>query len=82
MKQKKYITYVYRGRIERGTGESSYSWCDGYSEDSADGFPTYPWLTRRECRQDAKSKGAVAQFCTPPGPGAKRFERLVESEEE
>ncbi len=75
MKQKQVITYVYRGRIERGT---DYRWCDGYSQDSADGLPTYPWMTRQECIRDAKSKGEKAQFYTPPGPGAKRFEPEVQ----
>ncbi len=42
--------------------------------DSPDGFPTYPWLTRRECQAVAKRQGAKAQFYTPPGPGEKRFE--------
>ncbi len=68
MKERKVITYTYRGRIEKG------GWCDGYSVDSPDGFPTYPWLTRRECQAVAKRQGAKAQFYTPPGPGEKRFE--------
>ena len=53
----KKIAYVYRQRIERHD-----RWQDGFSEDSSDGFPTYPIKTRRECQADAKRQGAVAQF--------------------
>jgi len=70
----KNITYTYRGSVERGR---DYRWQDGYSETSADGGVLYPWMTRRECQQDAKSKGGKALFYTPPGPGAKRFEPEV-----
>jgi hypothetical protein len=57
MNTRKVITYVYRARIERRT-----EWCDGYSKDSADGLPTYPLMTRRECKQDAKRQGCKAEF--------------------
>jgi hypothetical protein len=57
----KIITYFYRGQIERGTG-NGYEWRNGYSADSADGLPTYPWLTRRECQHDARTQGAIARF--------------------
>jgi hypothetical protein len=70
----KLITYTYRGQIERGP---DYHWIDGYSETAEDEGVLYPWMTRRECQQDARAKGAVAQFYTPPGPGAKRFEPEV-----
>jgi len=74
---KKTITYVYRGQVEHGNGKPGYDWYDGYSQDSLDGLPLYPWMTRRECQADAKYQGGVAQFYTPPGPGAKRFEPEV-----
>ena len=76
-----YITYVYRGQVERAStshGKPSYAWHDGYSQDSAEGFVTYPWMTRRECQADARSHCAVAQFYTPPGEGARRFDPTVE----
>jgi hypothetical protein len=53
------ITYIYRGDIER---PPNYSWYPGYSEDSAEGWVTYPWMTSRECKADAKSRGATAEF--------------------
>ena len=70
---KKTIIYIYRGRIVGGTG-GGYRWHDGYSENNADDLPLYPWLTRRECQQDAKRQGGKAVFS---GPGAKRFEPEV-----
>lgn len=73
----KTITYTYRGQIERG---ADYHWCDGYSETTAEGHVLYPWMTRQECQRDAKAQGAKAQFYTPPGPGAKRFEPEVEGQ--
>lgn len=56
------ITYYYRGDIERGNGAPGYSWVRGYSENSADGGATYPLMSSRECREDAKLKGAIAVF--------------------
>lgn len=53
------IVYVYRGPIERGP---SYSWHDGYSSATAEGGVLYPWMTRRECEQDARRQGARAVF--------------------
>lgn len=53
------ITYYYRGQIERGTG---YEWRDGYSANSADGNPLYPWMTQRECQTDARLQGKRAVF--------------------
>ncbi len=58
---KKTITYYYRGGVERGNGRS-YDWHDGYSENSPEGLPLYPLMTWRECRHEAKSRGAVAVF--------------------
>lgn len=58
---KKTITYYYRGQIERGTGRG-YEWRNGYSEDSEDGLPLYPWSTRRECQSAAKRQGVLAVF--------------------
>ncbi len=53
------IKYAYRGGIERG---ADYHWVDGYSETSPSGHVFYPWMTRRECQQDAKAKGGKAFF--------------------
>jgi len=77
MSVKKIITYTYRGQIERGNGKPGYDWHEGYSQDSSEGLPLYPWMTKRECFADAKAQGAQAQFYTPPGPGARRFEPEV-----
>lgn len=66
---KKTISYYYRGEVERGTGEPGYRWHRGYSPNSEDGKPTYPWMTQKECIADAKAQGASAQFIsdsTPP----------------
>jgi hypothetical protein len=59
-------TSLSRGGVEQGTG-SGYAWSNGYSDNSADGSPTYPWMTRRECQADARMRGAVAVFETPAG---------------
>jgi len=56
------IVYTFRGRIERGNGKPGYDWRNGYSETTADGHEIAPWMTFRECQQDAKSKGARAMF--------------------
>jgi len=63
--RKGYI-YVYRGQIERGTGEPGYRWINGYSQDSLDGLPTYPWMSVRECQADAKAQGGTAQCLRKP----------------
>lgn len=55
----KTITYKRRGWIERG---AKYTWVEGYSADSAEGNPLYPWMTKKECRKDASSQGAFAVF--------------------
>jgi len=59
MSNKPTITYYYRGLIERG---SDYHWTKGYSANSDDNLPLYPWETFRECQRDAKLKGARAVF--------------------
>ena len=59
------ITYFYRGAVERGTG-TGYAWRNGFSETTPDGKITYPWMTAKECRADARARGAVARFETPP----------------
>ena len=56
------INYHYRGRIERGNGKPGYNWHPGYSETTADGGECSPWMTRRECLADARTRGAKAVF--------------------
>jgi hypothetical protein len=53
------IIYYYRGQIERG---ADYHWTDGWSENSPEGQPYYPWNTKRECQSAAKKAGARAVF--------------------
>ena len=67
MKMKATINYYYRGDVERGTG-NGYRWHRGYSENSEDGKPLYPWMTQRECIADAKAKDAQAQFVSDTMP--------------
>jgi len=64
----KTITYFYRGGVERGTG-NGYEWRNGYSE-TVEGSILYPWMTRRECQEDARRRGAKAEFANlkPVGP--------------
>lgn len=67
------ITYIYRGPIEvpnrrklvRGW-QLSYRRTAGYSEDVGEGETTYPWLTRKQCREEAKDQGARAKFKMKP----------------
>lgn len=62
---RKKITYYYRGEVERPRyGRHrlhSYVWRAAYSEQGEHG-PLYPWLTYRECQQDARDRGCVAAF--------------------
>jgi hypothetical protein len=71
----KVITYTYRGDVERSsvrrrparpgrptTYVRSYVWKNGYSATSPNGLVQYPWMTRSECREDAKAQGAKAAF--------------------
>lgn len=58
------ITYVHRGPIERLSRRGkrlSYRWTDGYSETGPNGV-SYPWMTRRECQADARTREAKAKF--------------------
>lgn len=55
--------YHYRGQVERWVASRrSYVWRDGYSEDSDDGHPLYPWNTMQECRDEARKDGVRAVF--------------------
>jgi len=56
--------FRHRGQVERPTtrGKPSYRWCEGYSEDEGDGKGTFPWLTRAECRAEARKQGRTARF--------------------
>lgn len=57
------ITYYYRGDIERWDSKRrSYVWKRGYSERGSSGGPLYPWLTKSECKDDARSQGQRAEF--------------------
>lgn len=51
--------YHYRGGVERG---ARYEWRDGYSETTVDGDVQYPWMTRKECREEAARDGMRAVF--------------------
>jgi hypothetical protein len=57
----KVITYHFRGQVERFRG-GQYHWIDGYSENSPKGNPLHPWMTKEECREDAKKWGCKARF--------------------
>lgn len=58
---KKEIIYHYRGPVERGGPRGGWFWRDGYSIQGKYG-PSYPWLTKPEARQEAKSMGGRAVF--------------------
>ena len=61
--EKPVFTYHYRGLVERGTGDRrGYARYDGFSEDGSIGKPLYPWMTVRECFEDAKARGGRAKF--------------------
>lgn len=55
------LHFYYRGDVERGNGKG-YSWQAGYSQNSEDGKPLYPWSTRAECLQEARLQNAQAVF--------------------
>lgn len=59
MKTRPEIVYHYRGPIERG---ADYHWTEGYSRNSVEGGILYPWMTKAECRHDAKALGGKATF--------------------
>jgi hypothetical protein len=56
------ITYTERGGVEVPDGKGSYKWATGYSETTATGGISYPWMTMRQCQADARAQGAVAHF--------------------
>ena len=58
-KSSKTITFYYRGMIERG---ANYDWKEGWSAQSDNDRPLYPWSTQRECQHEAKPQGAKAVF--------------------
>lgn len=53
------IKYYYRGQIEHG---KNYRWANGFSATNENGNNLYPWMTRRECQQDARKQGKRAVF--------------------
>lgn len=55
------ITYYYRGNVERWYGHRC-KWLDGYSPNGPGGREQQPWMTKDECRDDAKKQGARAMF--------------------
>jgi hypothetical protein len=59
MQRKPTKTYHYRGPIERG---ATYAWRDGYSTNAPTADTFYPWMTRRECKSEAKAEGCQALF--------------------
>lgn len=66
MKPKPKKLYKFRGGIERVKGRrnrvGTYVWHNGYSEDDGSGGVLYPWMTKAECRRDARTTGHVATF--------------------
>lgn len=62
------IEYHYRGRVERAVANhhAPFRWHDGYSANGPGGGPLSPWMTMRECREDAARQGAVAVFVRSP----------------
>ena len=61
MKRKPVIRYYLRGRVEVLSG-GRYRAAQGYSEQTPDGRPLYPWLTKKECKQAADAIGCRAVF--------------------
>lgn len=76
----KTITFIYRGGVERGTGKPGYAWHDGYSENTDDGHPTYPWMTKSECRAVAKEQGAKAVFENPAPDAIEHLKPIIHGE--
>jgi len=62
------MVFYYRGEIERVAvrkyekGPFSYRWHAGYSMNSEDGNPLYPWSTKRECQAEARQAKRTAVF--------------------
>lgn len=67
MKKKNRIVYTFRGKIERAPrrGAISFVWHEGYSATSDGGKVCYPWMTKAECRENARLQGAIAVFENP-----------------
>lgn len=53
--------YHYRGLIERLRIYGRGTWIEGYSSGDLD-IVHYPWIPRRQCRQEAKRDGFKAVF--------------------
>jgi hypothetical protein len=60
------IAFYYRGMIERPS-KRGYRWHYGYSANSDDGNPLYPWNTKAECKAYAKAQGKQASFISEKG---------------
>ena len=57
------MTFTYRGQVERwSASRRSYGWAEGYSTTGPEGAVRYPWLTRDECRRDARRDDCRAVF--------------------
>lgn len=56
------VKYHYRGRVERPNKKMGFVWHDGYSENSEEGLPCYPWRTKEEVRKEARAANHVAVF--------------------
>lgn len=55
--------YFYRGQVQRWSSRfKRYTWLDGYSPNSPDGNPIYPWVTGDEARQEGKQGGFRPKF--------------------
>lgn len=55
--------YFRRGHVERWVpSRRRYEWREAYSPNSAEGLPTAPWSTYRECQAEAKADGVRAVF--------------------
>lgn len=70
------VAYYYRGMVERGP---RYAWREGYSSQDENGAVLYPWMTRRECQQDAKRRGEKAVFYRDgrrESPGSKSIKQI------
>lgn len=52
------IVYHKMGLVERWSpSKRQYVWCEGYQRPNC-----FPWMTRSECRNEAKVLGAKAVF--------------------
>lgn len=56
------MKFYYRGLIERFSMRTRGYWIEGYSANSKDGLPLYPWMGKRDCQKEAKAKGCRAVF--------------------